>query len=77
MRGGGPTAVKSVIITINGVEYRGTYFVQGSTVHVQSTLGRKAAQVGGSPEIIAKLLLLELVCACPSAQAKGAEAMRI
>ena len=57
-----PTAVKPVTVTINGVPHNGTYFVQSSMVHVQSMLGSKATQVGGSPpETIAKLLLSELV----------------
>jgi hypothetical protein len=58
----GPTPVKDVVVMINGVEHRGTYFVQSSMVHVRSDAGSKATQVGGSPpETIAKILLSELV----------------
>jgi hypothetical protein len=54
--------VKSVSITIDGVERHGTYYVQGSFVYVQSDLGNKQTNVGGSPPgAIAKLLLAELV----------------
>jgi hypothetical protein len=57
-----PSAVKTITVTINGSEHHGTYFVQGSAVHVQSKVGAKATQVGGSPpEMIARLLLSELV----------------
>jgi len=66
MSGSRPTAVKLVTVTIDGVTHRGTYFVQGSMVHVQSTLGSKKTHVGGSPpEAIAKLLLSELVRTTP------------
>ncbi len=58
----GPTAVRSVTVTIDGVTHKGTYYVQGSVVHVQYHAGAKATQVGGSPAgSIAKLLLSELV----------------
>jgi len=68
MRGSKPTAVNPVAVTIDGVTHHGTYFVQGSTVHVQSPLGSKKTHVGGAPpEAIAKLLLSELVRASPSA----------
>jgi hypothetical protein len=57
-----PTTVKPVAVTIDGVTHHGTYFVQGSMVHVQSTLGTKKTHVGGAPpEVIAQLLLSELV----------------
>ena len=57
-----PLLVRSVTVTINGVAYHGTYFVQHTTVYVRSPLGAKATLVGGSPpETIAKLLLRELV----------------
>jgi hypothetical protein len=43
------------------------YFVQGSMVHVQWSFGAKATQVGNSPpEMIAKMLLSELVRASAS-----------
>jgi hypothetical protein len=67
MRGSKPTEVKPVTVTIDGVTHHGTYFVQGSMVHVQSTLGSKKTHVGGAPpEAIAKLLLSELVHASRS-----------
>jgi hypothetical protein len=57
-----PTLARSVTVTIDGVAYHGSYFVQRSMIYVRSPLGAKATQVGGSPpEVIAKLLLLELV----------------
>ena len=61
MKRGRRVSVKSVFVTIKDVTYAGTYYVIGSTVHVQSTFGTKATQVGGSrPALIAKLLLSEL-----------------
>ena len=54
--------VKSVTVTVDGVTYHGTYFVQDSIVHLRSPLGIKLSLVGRSPpETIAKLLLTELV----------------
>jgi hypothetical protein len=62
MRGSRPTPVRSVAVALDSVMHKGTYYVQGSCVHVQYEGGTKAAQVGGSPaERVAKLLLLELV----------------
>jgi hypothetical protein len=62
MNRAGPSPVKSVAVIIDGVTHHGSYFVQGSTVHVRSPLGSRAIQVGGSPpEAIAILLLSELV----------------
>jgi hypothetical protein len=56
-----PGPVKIITVTIEGVTHSGTYFVQGSTVHVHSSKGAKATQVGSSPpEAIAKKLLSEL-----------------
>jgi hypothetical protein len=59
----GPTPVKDVWVTVDGVEHHGTYYLQGLMVHVHhSEKGWKATQVGGSPpKMIAKLLLSELV----------------
>jgi hypothetical protein len=58
----GPFSVKHVSVTLNGVTHHGTYYLQGSRVHVQCPYGQKATQIGGSPpEAIAKLLLGELV----------------
>jgi hypothetical protein len=57
-----PTAVKPVAVTINGVKHYGMYFVQSAMVHVQSTFGNKATQVGElPPETVARILLSELV----------------
>jgi hypothetical protein len=57
-----PGPVKIISVTIDGVTHSGTYFVQGTTVHVHSTMGAKATRVGRSPpEAIAKMLLSELV----------------
>jgi hypothetical protein len=61
-RPGRPFLVKSVTVTIDGVTHHGTYYVQGSVVHVRSPLGEKMRNVGMSlPEAIARLLLSELV----------------
>jgi hypothetical protein len=58
---GRPFLVKSVTVTIDGVTYRGTYYIQRSIVYVRSALGEKARQVVGSPhEAMARLLLSEL-----------------
>jgi hypothetical protein len=57
-----PGPVKIISVTIDGVTHSGTYFVQGSTVHVRSTKGAKAGQVGRSAgEAVAKKLLSSLV----------------
>jgi len=58
----GPRPVRNVTVTIHGVLYEGTYFVQQLMVHVRSQFGAKATKVGGSmPEALAKLLLSEMV----------------
>jgi len=57
-----PAVVKTITAILYGVAYHGTYFVQNSIVYVQSTFGSKATQLGTSPpELVAKLLLSELV----------------
>jgi hypothetical protein len=62
MRDHRPTFVREVSVTIGDEIHHGTYFVQGSMVHVQSSFGAKATQVGNSPpQMIAKMLLSELV----------------
>jgi hypothetical protein len=62
-----PFPVKTATVTIQGVTYEGTYYVLGSTVTVQSSFGKKATQLGGSPpEWMAKMLLSELVRASDS-----------
>jgi hypothetical protein len=54
--------VRNVRVTIKGVTYEGTYYIQDRMVHVQSAYGTKATQVGGlTPEGIARLLLSELI----------------
>ena len=61
MSPGRPFLVRSVTVTIDGVAHHGTYYVQGSMVHVRSPLGEKIAKIGRSPpEAIARLLLSEL-----------------
>ena len=67
MRDHRPTFVREVSVTIGDEIHNGTYFVQGSIVHVQSSFGAKATQVGNlPPEMIAKMLLSELVRASTS-----------
>jgi hypothetical protein len=64
----GPSAVRNVTVTVEGLKHDGTYYLQGSTLYVQSAFGTKATQLGGStPEIIARILLSELVRAGDSA----------
>src|SRR5690242_14608480 len=48
MRDHRPTLIRGVSVTIRDVIHRGTYFVQGSMVHVQSSFGAKAIPVGDS-----------------------------
>jgi hypothetical protein len=61
-RTGRPFIVKSVTVTVDGVTHQGTYYVQGSVLHVRSPLGEKITQIGeSSPEALAKLLLWKLV----------------
>ncbi len=61
-RAGGPVPVKKVSIEIDGVTHHGTYYVRESTVYVDAETGWKQAQLKGStPEVIAKVLLSELV----------------
>ena len=58
----GPALVRNVTVTLDGVKYTGTYFVQSSLVYVNYGDGRKVTQVGGSPAVsIARLLLSEMV----------------
>jgi hypothetical protein len=58
----GPTRVKVVTVTIDRVTYGGTYFVQNYMVHVVSSFGAKATELGRSmPKDVAELLLSELV----------------
>ena len=56
-----PIPVKIATVRIDGVAYEGIYYVQGSTVFVESPFGAKAIQVGKlQPEAVAKMLLSEL-----------------
>jgi hypothetical protein len=58
----GLSPVKRVTVTIDGVTHEGMYFIQNYMVHVLSSFGAKATQVGGSPpEMVARMLLSELV----------------
>ena len=41
----GPSPVRNVTVTIDGVTHHGAYFVQGSMVYVRSTLGAQATQM--------------------------------
>jgi hypothetical protein len=60
-------SVRTVTVTVHGATYEGMYYLQGSMVHVQSSFGKKAAQVRGSPpEAVAKMLLSGLVRASVS-----------
>lgn len=57
-----PAVVKTLTVTLYGVKYSGTYFVQDSVVYVQSAFGSRATHLGSSTaEETAKLLLSELV----------------
>jgi hypothetical protein len=57
-----PSAVKPVSVTIGKIKHDGIYYVKRGMLYVRSPLGTKVTQVGGSsPEIVAKLLLSELV----------------
>jgi hypothetical protein len=68
MTGSRPTAVKEVIVTIDGAKHYGAYVVRGSTVYVRSSYGMKATELRESPpEAIATRLLSELVVQKPSA----------
>jgi hypothetical protein len=58
-----PPTARSVQIEVDGQRYEGRYTVDGMIVRVDSLLlGSRCGPVGdGPPEIVAKLLLLELV----------------
>jgi hypothetical protein len=58
-----PPAGRTVQIEINGVRYEGTYTVDGPIVTVDSLLlGHRSAALGDGPaEVVAKILLLELL----------------
>jgi hypothetical protein len=54
--------LRNVMISLDGVTHKGTYYAQGSLVHVQCDAGTKATQLGRLPAMsVAKLLLSELV----------------
>lgn len=58
-----PPVGRRVHIVLGGKDYDGTYTVDGPTVAVHSlTLGVRVAHLGdNTPEVLAKLLLAELV----------------
>ena len=58
-----PPVGRSVQIEVDGTRYEGTYTVDGSIVTVDTLLlgSRRGTVNDGSPEIVAKILLLELV----------------
>ena len=58
-----PPAGRSIHIEVNGVHYGATYTVDGQVVTVDTLLlGSRRGRLGDdSPEIVAKVLLLELV----------------
>ena len=59
---GGPSPVRPVTVTIGGVEYHGTYYVQYALLYVKSPYGTKVTQVAGTPpEMQARILLSEMV----------------
>jgi hypothetical protein len=61
MTNSGPP-VGEVSVSIDGVTYRGMYWVENQIVYVKSSLGEKSTRVGeSSPETIAILLLSEIV----------------
>lgn len=58
-----PPAGRSVQIEVDGKRYEGTYTVDGSIVSVDTLLlgSRRGTLTDGSPESVARVLLLELV----------------
>ena len=70
-----PPAGRDIRIVLNGREYEGTYTVDGPTLTVRSvTLGVRVALVGDNiPEVLAKLLLAELVYRAEASGATKAE----
>ena len=46
---------------IDGVEYRGTYYIEDGMVTVESDYGSKTARSGAAPQAIALIMLGELV----------------
>ena len=58
-----PPVGKTIQIEVNGERFEGTYSVDGSVVCVDTLLlgGRRGTVTDGSPEIVARVLLLELV----------------
>jgi hypothetical protein len=58
----GPTSVRNVTVTLDGVTHSGAYYVQGSLVHVRCDAGTKADTAWQIARMsVAKLLLSELV----------------
>lgn len=58
-----PPAGKTIQIEVDGQRYEGTYTVDGSIVSVDTLLlgSRRGTFTDGSPETVARVLLLELV----------------
>ena len=58
-----PPAGRNVQIEVDGMRYEGTYTVDGSIVSVDTLLlgSRRGTVTDDSPEVVARVLLLELV----------------
>lgn len=53
----------TVTITLKGTQYEGEYAVEGKTLRVYFAGRTKVRQITGSdPELLARLVLIELVC---------------
>ena len=56
--------MRKLTVTIDGLDYEGTYYTHDTMVYVQYGTGRAQTQIGGSleeKESIAQMLLSELV----------------
>jgi len=52
-----------VTITLKGKKYEGEYAVEGKTMRVSFAGGTQVRQITGpDPELLARLVLIELVC---------------
>jgi hypothetical protein len=58
-----PPAGRSIHIEVDGVHYGATYTVDGTMVSVDTLLlgSRRGPLADGPPDVVAKILLLELV----------------
>jgi hypothetical protein len=64
--------VYKLTVTVDGVDYEGTYYTHDMMVYVQYGTGRQETQIGGTPaESMAQMLLLELVRDDLELKAKG------